>query len=126
MGLSRTNPPVPPYDGLRSKRWEVKPLSAFAKFYFRPAPGEKIHTVAAAHEDEASGLFGRVTDGEKPLGGAFVLLFEADGPAAGRLVSAVTTDVDGEFAFGPLEAGRLYLAKIYRDGVKIRELEISV
>ena len=50
-------------------------MSAFAKFYFRPAPGEKIHTVAAAREDEASGLFGRVTDGEKPLGGAFALLF---------------------------------------------------
>lgn len=101
-------------------------MSAFAKFYFRPSPGEKIHTVVAAREDEASALFGRVTDGEKPLGGALVLLFAADGPAAGELVSTVTTDTDGEFAFGPLEESRLYLAKVYKDGVKLRELEISV
>ena len=101
-------------------------MSAFAKFYFRPAPGEKIHTVAAAREDPDCGVFGHVTDGEKPLPGAFVLLFEADGPAAGQLVSAATTDADGAFAFGPLEAGRLYLVKVCRDGVKLRELEISV
>ena len=101
-------------------------MSAFAKFYFRPAKGEKIHTVAAVSEDRDCGVFGHVTDGEKPLPGAFVLLFEADGQAAGQLVSAITTDADGTFAFGPLEAGRLYLAKIYRDGVKVRELEISV
>ncbi|MGI5978198.1 MAG: hypothetical protein ACOX66_01710 [Oscillospiraceae bacterium] len=101
-------------------------MSAFAKFYFRPSPGEKIHTVAAAREDNDCGIFGHVTDGERPLQNAFVLLFEADGQAAGRLVSAVTTDADGAFAFGPLEAGRLYLAKVYRDGVKVRELEISV
>ena len=101
-------------------------MSAFAKFYFRPSQGEKIHTVVAAREDESCGLFGHVTDGERPLGGAFVLLFETDGQAAGQLVSAVTTDADGTFAFGPLEDGRLYLAKVYKDGVKLRELEISV
>lgn len=102
------------------------PVSAFAKFYFRPAPGEKIHTVAAAREDRDCGVFGHVTDGEKPLPGAFVLLFAADGQSSGELVSAVTTDADGTFAFGPLEAGRLYLAKVYKDGVKVRELEITV
>lgn len=101
-------------------------MSAFAKFYFRPSKGEKIHTVVVPRADDSCGIFGRVTDGEVPISGAFVLLFETEGTQAGPLVSSVTTDEDGAFAFGPLEESKLYLVKVYKDGVKLRELEISV
>lgn len=101
-------------------------MSAFAKFYFRPAKGEKIHTAVVPREDESCGIFGRVTDGESPVAGAFVLLFEAEGTQAGPLVSSITTGEDGSFAFGPLEESKLYLVKVYKNGVKLRELEISV
>ena len=42
-------------------------MSAFAKFYFRPSKGEKIHTVVTPKEDESSGIYGKVTDGERQL-----------------------------------------------------------
>jgi len=101
-------------------------VSAFAKFYFRPSKGEKIHTVVTPKEDESCGICGKVTDGERPVTGAFVLLFETEGQETKKLLSAVTTDEDGEFAFGPLAEKELYVIKIYKDSLKLRELEITV
>lgn len=101
-------------------------MSAFAKFYFRPAKGEKIHTVIIPKEDESCGIVGKVTDGERPVTDAMVLLFESDGQETGKLLSSVVTDEDGEFAFGPLAERELYVIKIYKNSLKLRELEITV
>ena len=101
-------------------------MSAFAKFYFRPTKGEKIHTVVTPKEDETSGICGKVTDGDRAVKAALVMLFETDGQDTGKLLSSVVTDEDGEFAFGPLAAGELYVIKVYKDSLKLRELEISV
>lgn len=101
-------------------------MSAFAKFYFRPSKGEKIHTVVIPKEDESCGIFGKVSDGERGVKGTLVLLFETDGQEAGKLVASNVTDEDGQFAFGPLAAGELYLIKVYKDSLKLRELEITV
>ncbi|MDR1131894.1 MAG: carboxypeptidase-like regulatory domain-containing protein [Oscillospiraceae bacterium] len=101
-------------------------MSAFAKFYFRPAKGEKIHTVVTPQADESCGICGKVTDGQGNTEGALVLLFETRGQETGKLAASVVTDEDGEFAFGPLAAGELYVIKIYKDSMKLRELEISV
>ena len=101
-------------------------MSAFAKFYFRPSKGEKIHTVVTPKEDDSCGICGKVTDGERAVKGAVVLLFETEGQETGKLISSFTTDDDGEFAFGPLVCGELYVVKVYKDSLKLRELEITV
>lgn len=101
-------------------------MSAYAKFYFRPSKGENIHTVVVPKDDESGGIFGKVTDGENGVHGALVLLFESSGQESGRLLSSAVTDEDGEFAFGPLDAGVLYLVKVYKDSLTLRELEITV
>jgi hypothetical protein len=101
-------------------------VSAFAKFYFRPSKGEWIHTIAAPDDESECGIYGRVEEKGKAVRDALVLLFKTDGEKAGPLLSAVTTDDEGEFAFGPLADGELYLIKIFRDSVKLRELEIKV
>ncbi len=101
-------------------------MGSFAKFYFRPAKGEWIHTEVSPSEDEGCGIIGRVVEEGQGVKNALVLLFEADGSAARRLVASVATDEDGEFAFGPLTCGGLYVVKIYRDELKLRELEIRV
>ncbi len=101
-------------------------MSAYAKFYFRPAKGEKIQTVVTPKEDASCGLCGTVAEGEEKLSGALVLLFETQGQATGRLLASNITDEDGEFAFGPLAPGELYIVKVYKDSLKLRELEITV
>ena len=101
-------------------------MGAFAKFYFRPSKGEKIHTTVTPKEDLSCGICGRVSDGEKDVTGALVLLFETVGTETGKLRSSFVTDGDGEFAFGPLAPGELYVIKVYKDSLQLRELEISV
>ena len=101
-------------------------MSAFAKFYFRPSKGEKIHTVVIPKEDPGCGICGRVSDGEKGVTGALVLLFETEGTDTGKLRSSFVTDEDGDFAFGPLVSGELYVIKVYKDSLRLRELEITV
>lgn len=101
-------------------------MSAFANFYFRPSKGEKIHTVVIPKEDESCGIFGKVSDGERSVKGALVLLFETEGQEQGRLLASNVTGEDGQFVFGPLAAGELYLVKVYKDSLKLRELEITV
>lgn len=101
-------------------------MSAYAKFYFRPSKGEKIHTVVTPKEDPSCGICGKVSDGEKGVRGALVLLFETEGTETGKLRSSFVTDEDGQFAFGPLAAGKLYLIKVYKDSLQLRELEITV
>ncbi len=70
-------------------------MSAFAKFYFRPSKGERIHTVVIPKEDDSCGICGKVTDGERAIKGALVLLFAAEGQETGKLLSSVATDEDG-------------------------------
>lgn len=101
-------------------------MSTFARFYFRPTKGEWIHTTVGPEEEEGYGIVGRVEEKGSPVSGALVLLFKAEGEAAGKMLSSVTTDVDGEFAFGPLSPGQLYAIKVFRDSLKLRELEIQI
>lgn len=98
-------------------------MGRFAKFYFKPRRGERVHTEVETAQDDSCGLYGTVTREGKAVPDAAVLLFDAED---GALLASCLTDGDGAFAFASLEAERLYLAKVYVDGVKIRELEISV
>ncbi len=101
-------------------------MSAFSKFYFRPSKGEWVHTIVEPDQDNGSGIFGKVEEKGKSVSDALVLLFRAEGEKTGELLSAVTTDNDGEFAFGPLADGELYVIKVFKDSIKLRELEIKV
>lgn len=101
-------------------------MSSFSKFYFRPSKGEWIHTIVNPDGEPASGIYGRVEEKGKAVKDALVLLFNTEGEKTGSLISAVNTDAEGEFAFGPLSHGELYVVKVFRDEIKLRELEISV
>ncbi len=101
-------------------------MGAFAKFYFRPSKGEWVNTSVEPESSDDCGIIGVVSGANGAVGQAMVLLCEAEGSAKGRLVSSMITGEDGQFAFGPLRGGQLYEIKIYKDSLKLRELEISV
>lgn len=100
-------------------------LSTYGKFYFRPGSGEQIQTVLRPEEERSAAICGRVLGADgAPVAGAVVLLFLPGEREALTLISRFITDEDGHFIFGPLAAGELYLIKVFRDDVKLRELEI--
>ena len=99
-------------------------MSAGTEFFFRPAEGEYIETVVYIEQEKASAICGKVKyEGDKgAVNEALVLLFRAGGEK--ELVDRQFTNVEGQFYFGPIESNELYLIKIYKNNVKIRELEI--
>ncbi|HBR07555.1 MAG TPA: hypothetical protein DD735_01525 [Clostridiales bacterium] len=100
-------------------------MSTYGKFYFRPMPGEQISTELTLYEDSHAAICGRVLDRrEEPVSGAVVLLFLPGPDDSLSLVSRFVTDEDGHFIFGPLDGNTLYLIKVFKDEIKLRELEI--
>jgi hypothetical protein len=96
-----------------------------SKFYFRPAKGEQISTVITPENDDKSAICGRVVDAKgRPVENALVLLFLANEASEPNFMSRFCTDDDGHFIFGPLECDTLYLIKVYKNNIKLRELEI--
>lgn len=94
------------------------------KFYFRPGQGEQIETTVTLRHDNRSAIHGYVKDADgAPYSDAAVLLFEAPERGDPKLVSQIFTDEFGQFVFGPLEPGQLYLAKVYQNTTRVRELE---
>ena len=97
----------------------------YSKFYFRPQKGEQVNTVISPEGDESASICGTVVDGKGgPVEGALVLLFRPSENSAPELMSRFRTDSDGHFIFGPLEAGVLYLIKVFKNDVRLRVLEI--
>lgn len=100
-------------------------MSTYGKFYFRPLAGEQICTELIPREDAHTAICGKVLSPEgKPVEDAVVLLFLPGERDEVTLISRFVTDEDGHFIFGPLKGGTLYLIKVFRDDVKLRELEI--
>ena len=98
-------------------------MSAGARFYFKPAKGERVDTTVGIENDKSAAICGTVLGGDgRPVTGALTLLFAAEGDR--RLLGTQTTDEEGQFFFGPIEGEKLYLIKIYKNDTKIRELEI--
>ena len=102
-------------------------MSAYTKFYFRPGENEQIETSIRLDPDKRSAVIGSVYDLEgRAVSDALVLLFETTGDGSSPTLSAqVFTDDMGQFVFGPLVSGRLYMVKIFKNLMKIRELEIK-
>lgn len=98
-------------------------MSAGTKFYFRPAEGEHIETTVSVEAEKAAAVFGTVKNKAGAVqADALVLLFRASEEK--KLIDRQFTDEDGQFFFGPIEGGVLYLIKIYKNDIKIRELEV--
>jgi hypothetical protein len=100
-------------------------MSTYSKFYFRPGRGEQVNTEIMPEQDRCSAICGRVVDGKsRAVENALVLLFRTGEEREPSLLSRFCTDEDGHFMFGPLESDALYLIKVFKNDVKIRELEI--
>ena len=100
-------------------------MSSYAKFFFRPARGEQIQTTIKPEPDDRAAISGRVIDGrDRAVTDAIVLLYRVTDGEPPELLTRFCTDEDGHFIFGPLEGGRLYLIKVYKDGSQLRELEL--
>ena len=98
-------------------------MGAGARFYFKPAEGEQIDTTVCIESEKSAAICGTVIDsGKRAIQDALVLLFAAEGDKA--LLGNQFTDEEGQFFFGPIEGGKLYLIKIYQNNTKIRELEV--
>lgn len=100
-------------------------MSAFSKFFFRPGENERVETVVSLQPDSRSTIHGLVKDPSgKPLVDALVMLFEVAKGGELSLVGQMFTDESGQFVFGPLKPDCLHLVKVYKNAVKLRELEI--
>ncbi len=103
-------------------------MSGYAKFYFRPAEGEQIKTAVHIEADCRSALCGIVLDAaEKPVSDALVLLLRAgENGSDDSILAYCFTAEDGSFVFGPLQGNSLYLVRIFKSSVRLRELEIKL
>lgn len=90
-------------------------------FYVKPAGHEVVETTVSLSLDARPALVGTVLGAdEQPIEAALVTFYRADAPA--RPIGAMYTDELGRFAFGPLEAGKLYHVKVFKRTDNIREL----
>ncbi|MDR0445729.1 MAG: carboxypeptidase-like regulatory domain-containing protein [Oscillospiraceae bacterium] len=95
-------------------------MASNAKFYFKPGEGSHIETRVTLRAEAQPAIGGTVTsDGGAPVSDALVLLLRAGDKS---FIDRQLTDEDGQFFFGPLEAGELYLVKIHKSGTPVREL----
>ena len=99
-------------------------VSLSGKFYFRPSPGELVRAEYTPQREEQAILCGRLSDGDGgAVAGAAVLLF-VDAMEVPELVGRTVTDSDGQFLFGPLECGQLYVVKVFQNALEERHLEL--
>ena len=100
-------------------------MSGHTSFYFKPAKGEHIQTVISLEPEPRCALEGRLLDGkDRPVEAAMVLLYQVLEEGRQKLVSHFFTGTDGQFFFGPLPPDTLSMIRIFKDDVKLRELEL--
>lgn len=102
-------------------------MNAFETFYVKPAENELIETVVHIRADPRPALLGSVIgDDGKPVESALIAVYEAGGSTAPDTpVGSLYTDEFGQFAFGPLSPGKLYLVRVYKNSGKPRTLELT-
>lgn len=100
-------------------------MSIFSKFYFRPDCGEQVQATLAVSGDTRAAICGTVTDSTGcTVQDAVVILYTCD-TTDPQPIASVCTDDDGQFIFGPLEGGQLYMIKIYYNDLQVREMRIG-
>lgn len=100
----------------------------YTKFFVRPGEKEWIKTEITMQSEPRSVLHGTVkTEDGRLQTDALVCLFTADTLGdEPNFVSYMFTDDEGQFIFGPLTAGQLYVVKVYKDDIKRRQLDIVI
>lgn len=97
-------------------------MNFIQSFFVKPAANEVIETKVSLSADQRPALIGTVAAADgKAAAGALVTIYCADAPETP--IGALYTDEQGQFAFGPLEPGRLYHVKVFRRTDNIRALE---
>lgn len=100
-------------------------MNASASFYVKPSENELIETTVHMKPDPHPALLGTVVSEDgKPLSGALVAIYRSGGAGApDSPEGSLYTDEFGQFAFGPLDPGKLYLVRVYKNNRQIRTLE---
>lgn len=94
------------------------------RFAFTPGQNERIEAVVTVPRELRSIVHGRVFDLDgKNVRDAVVRLFISSGESLEPVMDTFT-DSDGEFLFGPIEAEKNYIVKVYVNGVTLREITI--
>lgn len=98
----------------------------YGRFYFRPGEGELLTTRLCGAGKHEGAVLGQVCTREgQHLPGALALLFRVPEKGEIELLAQFVTDEEGQFFFGPLESGELYLVKVFKSALELRELEIA-
>lgn len=100
-------------------------MSIFSKFYFRPDCGEQVQVTLTVSEDSHAAVCGTVTDQTGcTVQDAMVILYVCDTQDP-QPIAGLCTDDDGQFVFGPLEGGKLYMVKVFYNDLQIREMRVG-
>ena len=93
-------------------------------FYVKPSAHEVVNTLVSLSFDQRPALTGTVVapDG-KPVDSALITLYPADAPE--QPAGVLYTDEFGRFAFGPLEPGKLYHIRVFKQTDSFRPLAQS-
>lgn len=101
-------------------------MNTYQGFYFRPAKGEQVRTTMYPSTDGRGAICGRVVDAAgAPMEDVLAVLFRTEEGGELSLLGSACTDSAGYFVFGPLESEVLYYIKLYKNDLKLRELEIQ-
>ncbi|MGI6029025.1 MAG: hypothetical protein ACOX81_06415 [Candidatus Heteroscillospira sp.] len=101
-------------------------MSLYGRFYFRPGEGETLTTRLCCSGNPHGAVLGAVcTSSGEAVPGALALLFRVPDEGEIELIDQFSTDEEGHFFFGPLESGALYLIKVFKSSLELRELEIA-
>lgn len=101
-------------------------MSMYGRFYFRPTQGEQIHTQLSPAREKGGTIIGVVKSHDgKPMENALTLLFRVPEGGDIELLAQFATDEEGQFFFGPLPGDELYLIKVFKSELQVRELEIA-
>ncbi len=94
------------------------------RFAFTPGLSERVEAVVTVPKEQRAIIHGTVFDMDGAhVPDAVVRLFVCDGDML-EPVADTFTDGDGEFVFGPVEAERSYIVKVYVSGVILREVTV--
>jgi hypothetical protein len=100
-------------------------MSIFSKFYFRPDSGEQVQVTLTVSEESHAAVCGTVTDQAGcAVQDAVVILYVCD-TTDPQPIAGLCTDDDGQFVFGPLEGGKLYMVKVFYNNLQIREMRFG-
>ncbi len=95
------------------------------RFAFTPGQNERVEAVVTVPKEQRAVLHGTVFDMDGArVSDAVVCLFVCCGGEVLEHTADTFTDADGEFVFGPVEADKSYVVKVYVGGVTLREITV--